>query len=41
MTTYHETFKKFVDEKVLDNLAAYADELATLMTENFEILGCV
>jgi transposase len=43
MTTYHETFKKFVDEidKVLDNLTTYADELATLMTENFEILGCV
>jgi transposase len=42
MTTYHETFEKFVDEidKVLDNLEEYTDELATLMTENFEILAC-
>jgi transposase len=43
MTSYHETFEKFVDEidKVLDNLEEYADELATLMTEKFEILACV
>jgi transposase len=42
MTSYHESFEKFVDEidKVLDNLAGYADELATLMTEKFEILAC-
>ena len=43
MTSYRETFEKFVDEidKVLDNLEEYADELATLMTEKFEILACV
>jgi transposase len=42
MTTYHESFEKFVQEidKVLDNLADYADELTTLMTEKFEILAC-
>lgn len=42
MTTYHESFEKFVDEidKVLDNLDEYADELASLMTERFEILAC-
>ena len=42
MTTYHESFEIFVDEidKVLDNLDEYADELATLMTEKFEILAC-
>jgi len=42
MTTYHPSFEKFVDEldKVLDNLEMYADELATLMTEKFEILAC-
>ena len=42
MTTYHESFEKFVNEidKVLDNLAQYADELASLMTEKFEILAC-
>ena len=41
MTSYHETFEKFVDEidKVLGNLEEYTDELATLMTENFEILA--
>jgi transposase len=41
MTTYHESFALFVDEidKVLDNLDEYADELATLMTEKFEILA--
>ena len=42
MTTYHESFAVFVDEidKVLDNLDEYADELASLMTEKFEILAC-
>jgi transposase len=42
MTTYHESFKIFVDEidKVLDNLAEYANELTTLLTETFEILAC-
>lgn len=42
MTTYHETFEQFVDEigKVLDNLDEYADELASLMTEKFEVLAC-
>jgi hypothetical protein len=42
MTTYHESFEKFVDEidKVLDNLDEYADELASLMTERFEVLAC-
>lgn len=42
LTTYHESFEKFTGEvdKVLDNLADYADELASLMTENFEILAC-
>jgi len=42
MTTYYPSFEKFVDEldKVLDNLEMYADELATLMTEKFEILAC-
>jgi len=35
--------QKFVNEigKVLDNLEEYADELASLMTEKFEILVCV
>ncbi|MDH4137521.1 MAG: hypothetical protein OEW09_12525 [Anaerolineae bacterium] len=28
-------------DKVLDNLEEYADELASLMTERFEILACV
>lgn len=43
MTEYHETFEKFVAQvdKVLDNLGEYADELATLMTERFEVLACV
>jgi transposase len=43
MTTYYESFEKFVDEidKVLDNLEQHTDELATLMTEKFEILACV
>jgi transposase len=43
MTIYHETFEEFVDEvdKVLDNLDEYANELASLMTEKFEILACV
>ena len=42
MTAYHESFERFVDEidKVLDNLEEYADELASLMTEKFEILAC-
>ncbi len=42
MTCYHETFANFVDEidKVLDNLEQYTDELASLMTEKFEILAC-
>jgi hypothetical protein len=33
----------FVNEidKVLDDLAEYADELASLMTEKFEISACV
>jgi len=41
-TVYHESFEQFVDEidKVLDNLEEYADELASLMTEKFEILAC-
>ena len=40
--SYHESFEKFVEEidKVLDNLEEYADELASLMTEKFEILAC-
>jgi transposase len=40
--TYYETFEEFVAafEKVLSHLDQYADELATLMTENFEILAC-
>jgi len=35
--------QKFVNEidRVLDNLEEYADELASLMTEKFEILACV
>jgi len=39
---YHETFEQFVAAigKVLDNLKDYAAELASLMTENFEILPC-
>jgi len=42
MSQYHESFEKFVEEidKVLDNLEEYADELASLMTEKFEILAC-
>jgi hypothetical protein len=34
---------KFVNEidKVLDNLEEYADELASLMAEQFEIPACV
>jgi len=42
MTAYHESFEQFVGEvdKVLDNLEGYADELASLMTEKFEILAC-
>ena len=42
MTAYHESFDLFVGEvdKVLDNLEGYVDELASLMTEKFEILAC-
>ena len=42
LSEYHETFEEFVKEigKVLDNLKEYADELASLMTEKFEILPC-
>lgn len=42
MTAYHESFEQFVYEidKVLDNLEEYADELASLMTEKFEVLAC-
>lgn len=42
MTVYHESFEMFVQEinKVLNNLDEYADELASLMTEKFEILAC-
>jgi transposase len=42
-TIYHESFDKFVDEidKVLNNLDKYADELASLMVEKFEILPCI
>jgi hypothetical protein len=38
----HESFEKFVEEvdNALDNLEEYADELASLMTEKFEILEC-
>jgi len=41
-TTYHQSFDMFVNEivKVLDNLDQYAEELQSLMTENFEILAC-
>jgi len=40
--TYYETFEEFVAgfDKVLSHLDRYADELTTLMTENFEILAC-
>jgi len=43
LTTYYETFAMFTAaiDKFLDNLAQYADQLATLMTEQFEILSCV
>jgi transposase len=42
LTVYHETFDEFVAaiDKVLDNLDEYATELASLMTERFEILTC-
>ena len=42
MTAYHESFDLFVGEvdKVLDNLEGYVDELASLMTEKFEVLAC-
>lgn len=40
--SHYESFDEFTAEfgKVLDNLDRYADELATLMTEKFEILAC-
>jgi transposase len=43
LTVYHETFDEFVAaiDKVLDHLDEYAAELASLMTEKFEILTCV
>ena len=39
MTTCHESCEDFVKEigEVLDNLDEHADELASLMTEKFEI----
>jgi transposase len=42
LTSYHESFAEFRQaiDKVLDNLAEYADQLASLMTEKFEILTC-
>ena len=38
---WHETFEAMQAEvaNVLDNLADYRDELTTLMTEKFKILG--
>ena len=40
---YYETFEEFVTafDNVLSHLDQYADELASLMTEKFEILACV
>ncbi len=40
--TYYETFEQFIAafDQVLSHLDRYADELATLMTEKFEILAC-
>lgn len=40
---YYETFAEFTAAlaKVLDHLDQYADQLAKLMTEKFEILACV
>jgi transposase len=42
LTVYHETFDQFVNaiDKVLDHLDEYTTELASLMTERFEILTC-
>jgi transposase len=42
LETYHETFEQFTTaiDNLLDNLDQYADQLATLMTEKFEILAC-
>lgn len=42
LTTYHPSFDQFVTaiDNVLDTLPAYADELASLLSENFEILPC-
>lgn len=43
MTTYYDSFERFVEAiaQILDHLHDYAEELATLMTEKFEILACV
>ena len=40
--TYYESFEQFTAafDKVLDHLDQYADRLATLMIEKFEILTC-
>lgn len=42
LTTYHATFAQFVEAiaHVLDHLHDYTHELASLMTEKFEILTC-
>jgi len=42
LETYHETFEQFTAaiDNLLDHLDQYADQLATLMTEKFEILVC-
>ena len=42
MDAYYQTFDEFVAAiaDVLDHLERYADRLATLMTEKFEILTC-
>jgi hypothetical protein len=38
---FHPTFADFRSavQRVLDNVAAFADELSTLMTENFHLFG--
>jgi transposase len=43
LAIYHETFAQFTAaiDKLLDNLAQYADQLATLMTEQFEIFAFI
>lgn len=42
MTTYYASFDQFIAAiaQILDHLTDYAQELATLMTEKFEILAC-